>query len=153
MKLPRLITGFWGRGDPLDPLLPGCDFTAFRGHCHTAARHVGGKVRSAAHAKEWEIATSYGYAVLDTPNASVAVLLNYYYPFIAFAEPMKMTFLDVPELAKEFLEFGVYQVLTIEELDGPIRKDSCQDLRPAEIKRIKYFGPKTIGEIIFIFFY
>lgn len=153
MNLPRLITGFWGRGDQLDPHLPFCDFTAFRGHCHTAARQVGGKVRSTAHAKKWEIAKSYGYAVLDTPTASVAVLLNYSYPFIAFAEPLNnppaITFIDVPELAKEFLEFGVYQILTLEDLNSRIRKDSCQDLGPAELKRIKYYGPKTIGEIIF----
>src|SRR6185369_4579517 len=83
VELPRGITGFRHVDDPP---LPVNDFAAFRGHCHAAARALGGRVRSVK-APVPGVDANFARAVLELPGGSIAILLNAHFPVIAFADP------------------------------------------------------------------
>lgn len=152
MILPRGVTGFCDRTTAPPPRT---DVRAFRGHCHDAARRVRGKVVSFT--EPYPVVTdNYAVAVLDAAAGAVAVLLNAHHPIVAFADPKGVTssvfeFRDVPELADYFGGLGVYTVATAAELDERPTADHLRDLAPAELKCVKYFEPRRVGEIVYHF--
>jgi hypothetical protein len=154
MILPCGITGFftWG-GDPPPPL---GDFRAFRSQSYAAARLAGGRVMNAEFANDCRIACNFVYLTVDLPSAEIAVLLNYYFPFIAFSESFEerqypLLFADAPKIAEGFAAFGVYQVLSASVLNQKITSETLSNLSDGEKKKLRYFEPKTVGELIFNF--
>lgn len=113
-------------------------------------------MRSTALATEFQIACNFVCAIIDLPTGSVAALLNNYFPLIAFTEPFEerqlpLRFVGIPELASGFAESGVYQVLMTTELQLRASEESIANLSTPELKEIKFWKPKTVGEIIFNF--
>src|SRR5262249_31278024 len=145
-------TGF---RDVNDPPLPACDFKAFHGHCITAARLLGGRVRS-FEAPGNQISTNFALAVLELPTAPVAVLLNAHFPLIAFAEQpargeASLRFIDLPPLAEVFHGYAPYQVLTASELAKPVTPEECRQLAPGEQRQLRYWRPRRVGDVVFNF--
>ncbi|MBN9524366.1 hypothetical protein J0H58_38605 [bacterium] len=152
MILPCGVTGFCDRTTAPPP---NTDVRAFRGHCYEAARCVRGTVVSFTNPYPG-VTDNYAVAVLDTAAGAVAVLLNAHHPIVAFADPKGVTgssfeFRDVPALADYFGGLGVYTVATAAGLNERPAAAHLRDLSPAELKRVKYFEPRRVGEIVFNF--
>jgi len=149
MQLPRGITGFRHMDDPP---LPVSDHAAFRGHCYVAAQTLGGRVRSVEGPSQTS-AANYTRAVIELPGRSIAILLNAHVPIIAFAvasrESGPLQFTDMPALAVLVQRFAAYEVWPASQLAAPLTPDSCKQLAEAELNQIKYWRPRSIGEVVF----
>lgn len=149
MLLPRGVTGLEGRYDGPPSYT---DYRSFRGHCHAAAREAGWTVREvlAPHAS---VACNYGLAVFEFRQSAIAALVNGVFPFLAFAAPpaegqIKFEYTDCPVLGAAFTRLG-YTVLSAAELARPLLTEMWQELAPHEQKRVKYFRPRRVGDVIF----
>jgi hypothetical protein len=149
LTLPRGVTGV--KADTYSQT----DVRAFRGHCYEAARRVRGKVISFTEPYP-SVTDNYAVAVLDTAAGAVAVLLNAHHPIVALADPAGVEksyfeFRDVPALADYFRGLGVYTVPSAAELNERPTAAHLRDLSPAELKQVKYWEPRRVGEIVFNF--
>jgi hypothetical protein len=152
MELSRGITGFRHVDDPP---LPVSDFAGFRGHCHAAARMLGGRVVS-VDAHVWGVETNFARAVLQLRSQTVAVLLNAHYPMIALADPVadgdrQLCFVDAPDVAAVFRTFGIYEVLVSSDLTAPLTTEACRHLASAELEQVEYWKPRRVGDLVFNF--
>lgn len=153
MELQRGVTGIQGRNEP-SPLPPTSDLKAFRSHCYLAARTVGSNLGGIEDPYEAGRICNYAIARFEFSDAAVAVLLNVAYPILAFAKCPKegqivFEYIDSPKLAEVFRTLGEYSVATSEELNRPLVRGMCNDLAPWEQKRVRYFRPKRVGDVIF----
>ncbi|MBQ4870072.1 hypothetical protein IHQ11_26860 [Priestia megaterium] len=94
-------------------------------------------------------------------NREIYVLLNAYYPFLAFASTVEfqhINFINDPMLSKDFIPF--YKVLSKEELHEPldirnsrgkVSLENENDLNSSELEQIDYWKPNTVGEVMFNF--
>ncbi|MCM3588398.1 hypothetical protein M3182_22225 [Mesobacillus maritimus] len=85
-------------------------------------------------------------------NDEFYILLNEYYPYLAFASVVEfgnIQFIDNPTLCASFSPY--YQVLGTKELHAPFNQDlvNQSELNVAEKKQLQYWKPETIGQIIF----
>lgn len=150
MELCRGITGFRHVDDPP---LPTCDLRAFRGHCHAAARALGGQV-VAADMPVNRSGANFARTTLELLAGPVAVLLNLYHPVIAFVEPtvendLPLRFIDAPALAQQLREIGAYEILSAAEARKPIGEEHCRLLSDAELEQLRYWRPWCIGAVVF----
>jgi hypothetical protein len=84
------------------------------------------------------------------------VLLNAAHPLVAFAKVPAdgqgtFEYVDCLKLAVAFREQGEYTVASSEELNQPLLSDMCGDLTPTELRRVRYFRPARVGDVIFNF--
>jgi hypothetical protein len=154
VQLLRGITGIEGRKDPLPPRRS--DLKAFRSHCHQVAREVGAKVLHIQEPFEGGRVCNYAMACLGFSDSTVAVLLNAAHPLVAFAKvpadgQVTFEYVDCPKLAVAFREQGEYTVASSEELNQPLLSDMCGDHTPTELRRVRYFRPARVGDVIFNF--
>jgi hypothetical protein len=152
VDLWRGITGFW---DTDDPPLPASDFETFSQHCHIAARSLGGTVR-VVQTPSSQASVNFAEVILETRDGAIVVLLNAHFPIVAFARArekgeMRFHFVDVPAVATLFKTFGSYEVLTSMQARKPLTPDDSLQLGRAEIKQLRYWQPRTIGEVVFSF--
>jgi len=153
MELRRGITGFRGRNDPTLEL-PFSNLKEFRSHCHFAARAIGAKIQSIQDPVEARRVCSYALARLEFSESIIAVILNLFYPIIAYAKCPKegqtiLEFIDCQKLTEIFSTFDKYWIATSEELNHPLGREMCANLSAAELKRVRYFRPKRVGDVIF----
>src|SRR4051812_29440083 len=99
VELRRGITGFRHVNDAA---LPQTDLKKFSEHCHTAARMIGGMVH-AVQPPSAAVSTNFARASIQTRHELVTILLNSYFPIVAFASPIeagdiKVNFLDASQL-------------------------------------------------------
>jgi hypothetical protein len=156
MKLPFGITGLWDMRDPRrPPARP--DVRIFRGHCYEAAHGIGARVLSVTEPWHGNLPRSFSLGLLETPQETVAILLNLQYPFLAFAEPplsrgfLVRRFRDYPVLADQFQIFGIYEILTMAEIEQPPTDDALSDLTKGERKEVRHWQPRHLGDVIFNF--
>ena len=152
MELKVGITGIQGRNDPA-PEPPLTNLEAFHSHCHHAAHLTGAKVQ-AIRDPYVDGPSNYAIARIQFSDNVVAVLVNAIRPIIAFAKcaaegQVTLEYIDCPKLADAFLEVGEYTIATSEELNRPLIREMCQNLAPAELKRVRYFRPARVGDVIF----
>ncbi|MCY2992182.1 MAG: hypothetical protein NTY19_30515 [Planctomycetota bacterium] len=152
MQLRRGITGFRHVDDPR---LPVSDFAAFRRYCTAAVRMLGGRVVS-IDARRRETQSSFGLAVLQLRNQTIAVLLNDHYPVIAHAGPpadgdLQLRFVDAPDLATVFRACSVCEVLESCDLTVPLTPEACRHLARPELKQVDCWKPRRVGDLIFNF--
>jgi hypothetical protein len=153
MKLPNGVTGFYNAKHNKPPTI---DEKQFKQICFSLISRNGGKVLDF---KEPQVATNFFDVEAKVLNKHLHILLNVHYPYMAFAfdvEFGKITFIDEPELFKQFSPF--YNVLDTKELNAPVilrlgsKKSILQndnELNSAELEQIAYWKPERIGEIIF----
>lgn len=152
MQLQRGVTGMYIQGcEDVSSVVPTSDLKVFRSHCYDVARHVGADFRYILNPRR---ACSYSMACFSFSDSTVVALLNVVYPIIGFVRPPKegqivFDYIDCPKLADAFRAIGGYTVVQSEVLDLPLRHEYCSDLAPSELKRVQYFRPARIGDVIF----
>lgn len=83
-------------------------------------------------------------------NDTIFILLNAYYPIIAFAlkiSPFNNEYLDIEMLSNEFIKF--YHILTVSELESSITNEEKECLNDYELKQLKYYKPDNVAGVIF----
>jgi hypothetical protein len=153
MILPNGVTGFYGAKHNKPPTI---DVKQFKQICFSLISRNGGEVLNF---KESHTATNFLDVEVEIPNRYLHILLNVHYPYMAFAfdvEYGKISFMDEPELSKQFSPF--YDVLDTKELNIPVMlrlgsKNSIvqndNELNSYELAQIAYWKPERIGDIIF----
>ena len=91
---------------------------------------------------------------MELPGGPVVVLVNLYYPIIAFAEPATLvigpiTFVDAPALARQFRQGESFLVLTAAEAMGSVGVSECQRQAEEEREQMRYWRARRIGEVVF----
>jgi hypothetical protein len=147
--LPRGVTGFAHTGQKNTTV----DFSTFRGHCYEIARQLPGSVLSTHPHGEAGTCNSFAAAVISCRGQTVLILLNAYLPLLGFARPpvryMSQEFVDPrAKMAKGFRDFG-YQVLDKAILDAPLTQESLAELRKSELKQVRYWETRRVGDVIF----
>ena len=139
--LPRGITGF---GDAQAPDIQ--DVKSFTALAHTTARELGGAV---CYIDTDTLSRSFYSARIESSHGGVYILMNAHYPYAAFADSVEygeIGFVDVPG--------GVVcpdvRVLTRDELLQPWSGEEGE-LGDTEMKQIRYWKPRTVGEVVFNF--
>ena len=143
MILPRGITGFWGVNEAPPPFL---DEKAFCQMCHALARKNGGAVTETG---TDTAARNFYFAKLSRHDHSVFILQNIHYPCIAFARRDnfdRFILTSRPEWLQ--LSEGSGRFLSPDELNQDWR-GLCEELSSEELGQIRYWKPRTVGEIIF----
>lgn len=93
---------------------------------------------------------NFYFAEVQIKESRFFILLNRYYPYIAFATQIEfgnIQFVDKPYLEEYFAPF--YQVLKVKELNTPFDPIENTQLNCAELEKIAHWKPQTIGEVIF----
>ncbi|WP_026690270.1 hypothetical protein [Alteribacter aurantiacus] len=81
------------------------------------------------------------------------MLLNKYYPFVSFASHLSFSKIEFMEWYEQH-DFGGYRYLKVEQLNEQIQWQGEQllnsnELKKTELQEIRYWKPKTVGEIIY----
>jgi hypothetical protein len=156
MKLQYGISGFFDRREAITPSVNGNEFKKI---CHSitaALTHC-----KLIDYKEPLLGTNFYHASISILDTVMHILLNAQYPIMTFAsliEPFNIIFIDSLELLNQF---GIYYVVVssdemndvlqyMESKDGFVIGND-NDLNKAELKQIRYWKPKTVGEIVFNF--
>jgi hypothetical protein len=155
MNLPNGVTGFHSS---IDNKPNEIDEKQFKDICFNLVRKNQGRILDI---DESNLATNFLKVKMNICNREMYVLLNAYYPFLAFASTVEfqhLNFIDDPVLSKDFMPF--YKVLSKEELNEPldIRKskgkvslENKNKLSSSELEQILFWKPKKVGEGIFNF--
>lgn len=155
MKLPNGITGFYNSSNNPPPKVDGKQFKEI---CFTITTQSGGKVLDF---KEPQYPMNFYDVEVNFLKKHLHILLNKYYPFLAFASAVefgKINFIEIPDLKIQFSSF--YKVLDAKELNEPVvlllgnKKDILQndnELNKIELEQIAYWKPEKIGDIVFNF--
>jgi len=155
MNLPNGVTGFYSS---LDNKPNEIDENHFKSICFDLVRRSQGKVLEI---DEQNLTSNFLKVKVDMFNREIYVLLNAYYPFLAFASTVEfqhINFINDPMLSKDFIPF--YKVLSKEELHEPldirnsrgkVSLENENDLNSSELEQIDYWKPNTVGEVMFNF--
>lgn len=143
----RGATGFSDRGD--EPL-PDTDAKLFQGACWEAARRIRGGVGEfrPAEFRTFHTVTVTGH------GTTYGVVCHAHLPLVAFldAPPQEgkplSGFMDPPPWADAFEAAGL-RPLPAGELDTPTTRLDLSDLTEAEHAQIRYWRPRTLGELLF----
>ena len=137
------------------------DGNKFKKVCFSIVTNLGGRMLSFL---EPAVAQNYYYAEVSFANEDrICILMNSIYPFIAFSTspvPFDMTFVDHKQLTVYINQLGgeVYRVLRRDELYEPLRLKEAKGnlvvvnentLNKWDMYNIKYWQPKTVGDVVF----
>jgi len=147
--LPKGVTGF----EAPDSGVPVKRFTAA---CHSAAQQVRGHVEFVRAAAGHVTPNFHEASVSWNDGAGKArVLCNAHHPIVAFASPVtgegdtRIEFVDCPELASAF-DAG-FHILNHKEASAAISPEALVQLSEAELVQMRYWDPRTIGDLVFNF--
>ena len=143
MILPGGITGFWSGNTAPPPFL---DKKAFCQMCYSLALENGGTVTES---DTDTYPRNFYSAKLSRQHQSIFILQNIHYPYIAFAQldtSGGLILVGPPEWLQ--LPEGSVRFLSLAELKRNW-SGLCGELSPEELEQIRYWGPQTVGEIIF----
>ena len=147
-----LLNGVSGFNGP-DPVTDG---EYFKKICYSLIHRLNGDVLSF---REPKVARHYYEVKVKVFEEDLSILLNYVYPFVAFASSVDycyIKFVDNELLLNEFSPY--YRVLRSNELNEPlvikenkgrIIVENNNELNDAELTNIKYWKSKTVGDIVF----
>lgn len=123
---------------------------------YTAVQAVGGRVI------EWfdpDVTNPYPHMHVQVKGQKLYIFYNVMYDYVAFSSSKDLTnlqFLDEPLLARVFTR--PYEVLTVEQLQEPLRKQkkgdgyillNDNDLNEVELYYMDYFPAQTVGDLVF----
>lgn len=147
MELPRGITGFWQHGGaPLATRDP----REFKALAHGLARAMGAPIL------RWALAPdpgrSFSVAVFRDGAAALSLLGHQIHPLAAWAdgdatEPPRR-FLDLPAWDWALRAAGL-EALPVSALEAPVESALLGLLDPAELRQIRYWRPRRLGDLIF----
>jgi len=143
MLLRNGITGF-SDGKVLLPIMS-CD--EFKRICYEIAINLKFNIENF----DFELKGKNFYsAKVKLNNDTIFILLNAYYPIVAFASKISLfnnVYLDNAKLSNEFIKF--YHTLTVSKLECSIRNEEKECLNNCELKQIKYYNPSDLSGVIF----
>ena len=128
----------------------------FKKICYSLIHRLNGNVLSFSEPK---VARHYYEVKVKVFEENLSILLNYIYPFIAFASSVDhgyIKFVDNELLLNGFSPY--YRVLRSNELNeslvikenkGRLIVENKNELNDAELNNIKYWKSKTVGDIVF----
>lgn len=119
---------------------------AFRHLCHWLARENGGTV---AETDTDTTARNFYFARISRYDAAVFLLQNIHHSFAAFAQrdpSGRFVLVRQPEWLR--VSEGIACFLDPAELDQDWR-GLCGELSPEELEQIRYWKPRTVGELLF----
>ena len=141
MILKKGITGFY---DSKSPPVPEIDFKRFKTLCHT--------IDSCTQRRLIDIKSNpncnYYSAEFDISSGIIYILMNKYYPIVAFTEEINFgnfTFKDINDLNYLLTD---YEVISADILNGSI-DNVVNELSEPEMNQVKYCNPVSVGNIIF----
>lgn len=140
MRLPKGITGF------INDIEETIDGQQFKKICYEVLREAEGEVL------KWECPLyphNYFKVHILLKGELFYILLNEYYPYLAFVKKWDgngIDFTDLPTLTRGFNEY--YTVLTKKVLNLPFSKNE-HDLEEIELRQVAYWQPYSIGDVIF----
>lgn len=143
--LPRGITGFYD-GTQLPP--PTLDEKGFHRFCYALSQAHHGSVLSL----DCDITGKNFYAAhLELRHTPCVLLANAHHPYVAFAasmDPWPPVFQNPPFDPTPF--WPEMHLMTAAQLEQDWRHQ-VRDLGAAEMEQIRYWNPRTVGEILFNF--
>lgn len=140
LRLPNGITGF------IEDMEKTVDGQQLKKVCYEVLRVAKGEVL------RWEgplYPHNYFKIHIRLKSELFCILLNEYYPYLAFAkkwEDIVIEFTDLPILTGGFSEY--YTVLTKRVLNRPFYEKE-HDLEEDELRQAAFWQPCSIGEVIF----
>ena len=154
MILKRGVTGYTAGDLSLerdwDVLVP-----AFKKASYAAVEQVNGRVL------QWfepDVMIGYPHIHVEVNGQELYIFYNGMYDYIAFSTNKLLTdlqFVDHPLLAQAF---SGYEVLTVEQLEEPLRKQkkgnghmllNDNSLNDVELYYMDYFPAETVGDLVF----
>ncbi len=120
----------------------------FEAYLFHAIRNENAKIVYKEHPLNYKTFCTYQ---ISTREMDFYILLHTIYPFVTFASEVDFSgikFIDGPEPVKSIIAEN-YTVIDKELLNQTLTQEATITLRTAEQKMIKYWNPKTIGEVIF----
>ena len=149
MTILRGITGFH---NAKDKELPSIDISAFRSHCQAAALTLQGHITCIASAPT--PTANFYKALISFSDRTIAILINRYYPTIAFANPEpdhnnQYCIIDVDSLSACLKGLAKYDLLSATEAKRGLTEDDLKNLTNSEQKQILYWKPITVGSLVF----
>jgi hypothetical protein len=151
MQLQKGVTGFYDRGEAAPPIV---DTKAFAAGCHDAMRSIGGHVLKIK-VDSFELFRNYFRIDVQLANGTVRqIVCNKYHPLLAIALEAEdgeayPRFVDEPNLATALSAWGEFEVLSAETLGAVPDRINTALLGKAELKQVRYWKPKSVGQILF----
>jgi hypothetical protein len=96
------------------------------------------------------IGKNFYYVKITYRGEILYIMVNAQYPVMGFAtaiDAFNIQYTDNETLKSEFENF--YIVLSLSDLEKPIKKDDLNSLHAVEREQIAYYEPEKFGEIIF----
>jgi len=145
MKLEKGIIGIWGKKE--QPVKSSSDVLQFKTSIYPIEYTGAYKILGF---KDDEIIKNYSrLSIIDkSNNNNFDVLINSVYPYFCGVMVDSFNFIDLPIEIRNYAD-SKFTYLTPEELNSKFEKNDLSELNEAELKAIKYWKPKTFGEIIF----
>lgn len=155
MILKRGVTGFTAGDLSLERDWDDVRAT-FKKSGYTAVQTAGGRVI------EWfdpDVTIPYPHMHVQVNGQKLYIFYNVMYDYVAFSSTKDLTnlqFVDEPLLARVFT--CPYEVLTVEQLQEPLRKQkkgdgyillNDNDLNDVELYYMDYFPVQTVGDLVF----
>lgn len=146
-RLPRHITGFSNGSKPQSVLDP----EAFKAACSLVA----GMERGSVERFDLNLLSrSYYAATVRTDTDYVSVLCNSIYPYLAFVPPNSFGYTDLEfvepvSMGSLFVKMTKFHPLDADWLRGEPRRDGLVDLASEELKQLKYWNSRQIGDVVF----
>ena len=152
MILLRGVTGFVADADASIPTVA---LRTFKTACFNAARRAQAIV-TATQSCERQATPNFHSATIGLENAAVSAICNRRYPLVAFVEPLppgscSLEFIDSPVLGRLIAEDDSFTVLSADLLNSAVDDSALSELGPAEIREVRHWNPRRIGDVIFNF--
>lgn len=131
------------------------DVRDFSKACYAAALVTGRRVLEVV--EEDQPTPNFHVALLERQGVTVAVLANQEVPLLAIASSAErgrdgtMSFVDVVDLAAALSQIEPFKVLSVAELSRPLSQINSAELPPHDPYDIRYWQPKTFGDVVFNF--
>jgi hypothetical protein len=129
------------------------DVRDFSKACYAAALETGRRVLEVVEGNQ--TTPNFHLALVERHGVAVAVLANREVPLLAISPPRDanlsgpLSFLDVVDLAAALSQIEPFKVLSVAELSRPLSQITSGELPPHDPYDIRYWQPKTFGDVVF----
>jgi hypothetical protein len=129
------------------------DVRDFSKACYAAALETGRRVLEVVEGNQ--TTPNFHLALVERQGVTVTVLANREVPLLAISPPRDanvsgpLSFLDVVDLAAALSQIEPFKVLSVAELSRPLSQITSGELPPHDPYDIRYWQPKTFGDVVF----
>lgn len=151
LLLRRGITGFFLQGD--HGKMPHFCSREFKHIVHTAA--ASHPFIASAFVESGGLVPNFHSAQIRYDRHFISILGHSIYPILAFSEPVdlqlcSLRFINAASIAREILRlFPNVTIASAQDLGRSLMEADLSALYAVERQQIKYWKPKTVGEVVF----